>query len=100
MPMYPYPTNVTGFASLFMYINDVASSGLVNFGLVISIAFACVLFFSMGSNVKQAFLAASFGGLLISSLFGAMGVVTTLVPLGFLAGVCIGFIWVKTSADD
>jgi len=100
MPMYPYPTNVTGFASLFMYINDVASSGLVNFGLVISIAFACVLFFSMGSNVKQAFLAASFGGLLISSLFGAMGVVTTLVPLGFLAGVGIGFIWVKTSADD
>jgi len=86
-------TNITGFFSLFQYVNTDLSHGL--FAVLLMFAIAIVIFIALKDTAKSsaAFLTAAFFNVVIAIIFRTLGVISnswmyiSIIFLGF------GFVW-------
>jgi len=80
----------TNFATLFQGLNDI-TNGFLGLGIVIIFTMVMFLVLRFNTDTKDAFAAATFGGLLVSFVVSALGIIHPAVPM-FFALACSGTI--------
>jgi hypothetical protein len=97
LDIYPLPSNasqnITGFATLFHYVNTDLSGGI--FALMLMLGIFVVIFISLKSyRTGNAFLVASFFNVIISIFFRVLGEISNKWMYLSIVLVGVGIVWV------
>ena len=98
--VYAYPTNVTGFGDLAVYINSVTCIGGASgncgvfWPLIILMVFvSSFIMFSIMNSKEDAIVVSGFICLMISGLMSIMGLVNSWFPLMFMGIIAGGLVF-------